>query len=302
MGRDNTHSQTLTLSLDGSLIGAFTPAGILWDTFQTDPIPFTAGVHTITFSTTDNSGDSTALVDSVALQSYHFIQRVSVASDGTQSVAGADNGLISGDGNVVAFVSTATKLIPGDAATNNYHPNVFVRNLSDGTTLKASLQSDGSEFPSDPVYGLFVQVLAISRTGRYVVFMDVPDAAYPCPPADIYVRDMQLSTLTRIPAGMTTRFDVCASVTADGRFVAFSSDSKSLFPKGNGQKSAAFICDTTTGAISPLSTASRSNTPVAASPIVGITDDGSKAFFSAEIKEIVPGHTSTEPGIFIKNL
>jgi len=49
---------------------------------------------------------------------------------------------ISGDGRLVAFVSSATNLIPNDVVDDD--PHVYVRDLTTGTTELASVGSDGT--------------------------------------------------------------------------------------------------------------------------------------------------------------
>ena len=49
---------------------------------------------------------------------------------------------ISGDGRLVAFVSSATNPIPNDVVDDD--PNVYVRDLTTGTTELASVGSDGT--------------------------------------------------------------------------------------------------------------------------------------------------------------
>jgi hypothetical protein len=46
--------------------------------------------------------------------SWHVVQRVSVASDGTQGNSGSGDPSISADGRYVAFYSYASNLVPGD--------------------------------------------------------------------------------------------------------------------------------------------------------------------------------------------
>src|SRR4029079_19438381 len=69
---------------------------------------------------------------------------ISVADNGDQANAQGSFAVksINEDGTVVAFDSVATNLVPGD--TNNRH-DVFVRNRTAGTTVRASVRDDGSQ-------------------------------------------------------------------------------------------------------------------------------------------------------------
>src|SRR5262249_9672345 len=77
-------------------------------------------------------------------------ERVSVASDGTQSnrgtpefiFVGSFNPGLSADGRFVAFQSTATNLVAGDT---NDRFDVFVHDRETGTTERVSVASDGTQ-------------------------------------------------------------------------------------------------------------------------------------------------------------
>jgi Tol biopolymer transport system component len=89
---------------------------------------------------------------------------VSVASDGTQANGSSFTPSISGDGDVVAFRSDATNLIPRDTEG---HTDVFVHVISTGVTTRVSQTPDGigaNDDSSEP---------AISANGRFVAFSSV---------------------------------------------------------------------------------------------------------------------------------
>src|SRR5208283_4077814 len=103
------------------------------------------------------------------------MERVSVASDGTQGNGTSMNPSISADGRYVAFVSNSGNLVPGGT---NYDFQIFVRDRQAGTTTLVSLGSSGqgnsdSDTPS------------ISADGRYVAFeseatnLITPATSYP---------------------------------------------------------------------------------------------------------------------------
>ena len=72
--------------------------------------------------------------------------RVSVSSSGVEENAPPPDDYlilsISGDGRYVAFYSDATNLVSGDT---NGAADIFVHDLQTGTTMRASVASDGSE-------------------------------------------------------------------------------------------------------------------------------------------------------------
>ena len=88
-------------------------------------------------------------------------RRVSVSSDGVEGNADSSAPALSGDGRVVAFVSSASNLVPADT---NGVPDIFVYDRVTGRTERVSVSSSGAQADgasADP---------ALSADGRYVVF------------------------------------------------------------------------------------------------------------------------------------
>src|SRR4051812_15330488 len=93
-------------------------------------------------------------------------QMVSINSGGTNG--GNDltnNSAISADGKYVVFASSASNLVSGD--TNNAQ-DIFVRNLSAGTTARVDVSTAGVQANSSAINGYGGP--GISKTGRYIVF------------------------------------------------------------------------------------------------------------------------------------
>src|SRR5207244_9816958 len=94
---------------------------------------------------------------------------ISVASDGTQANNDSRGAAISSDGRFVAFVSSATNLVPND--TNNGFEETFLRDTCLGapscipTTTRVSVANDGSQAngPSG--------IASISADARYMTFV-----------------------------------------------------------------------------------------------------------------------------------
>jgi Tol biopolymer transport system component len=111
-------------------------------------------------------------------------ERVSVSSDGKQASSPSDVPSISADGRLVAFVSGANNLVPGD--TNRfYFADVFVHDRQTGATERVSVNSAGNQ--GNDYSGL----PAISADGRFVAFLSLagdlaPVAGYG---QHVFVRD-----------------------------------------------------------------------------------------------------------------
>jgi Tol biopolymer transport system component len=80
---------------------------------------------------------------------------------GTAGNGGSTAPAISGDGRYVAFESSATDLVSGDAAGG-----VFVADIQTGAVTRASVDSTGADLVANPI-----DTTAISGDGRYVVFV-----------------------------------------------------------------------------------------------------------------------------------
>lgn len=120
--------------------------------------------------------------------------RVSVATDGTQANEGTQAFVISisADGQVVAFPSIATNLVPND--TNNAW-DIFVHDRSTGETSRVSVSTDGSQANAGS-YGV-----SLSSDGRYVTFGSnasnlVPDDTNAA--MDVFVHDRQTGQTQRV--------------------------------------------------------------------------------------------------------
>jgi len=169
--------------------------------------------------------------------------RVSVKSTGIQAKGGSSvrSGGISRDGRIVAFASGAKNLVPGD---NNDSPDVFVHDRDadangifdeDGgfSTTRVSVDSSGIEGNGES------RSASLSATGRFVAFESL--ASNPVPGdensvMDVFVHDRQ--TLMTIRASVASNGGEAngssgnATISADGRYVAFASAATNLLGPG----------------------------------------------------------------------
>jgi Tol biopolymer transport system component len=140
---------------------------------------------------------------------------------------------LSADGTDVAFYSYASDLVPGD---QNGVVDVFVRNLVAGTTVRASVSTDGGDAHDSSWQP------SISADGQHVAFWSyagdlvVKDGNHL---ADIFVRDLVAGTTVRASVD-TAGHDsdggsfACA-LSSDGRYVMFQSNASDLVTgDGNG--------------------------------------------------------------------
>lgn len=124
------------------------------------------------------------------------VRRASVGLNGADPDAGSYYGEVSNDGRFVAFASEATNLVSGD--TNGGY-DVFLRDTTLNTTQRINVQPNGSESPAG------ADMPQISSDGRYVVYLSYADDLVPGDLntfQDVFVRDRQLGTTTRVNVGV----------------------------------------------------------------------------------------------------
>jgi hypothetical protein len=166
--------------------------------------------------------------------------RVSVDSAAAQGNYWSGDPSISTDGRFVAFVSSATNLVPGGTSGTNH---VFLRDVQLGTTTLVSADSAGVEGDNQSFSP------SISADGRLVAFVSYATnltAGDTNGVSDVFVRDIQGGRTSRVSVdsagaqGNSPSDD--AAISADGLFVAFSSGA-SLVPGDTNGYSDVFLRD-----------------------------------------------------------
>jgi len=180
--------------------------------------------------------------------------RVSVAGDGAQANDSSTNPSISGDGRFIAIESNATNLVPDDTNAAN---DIFVRDTLAGTTTRVSVASDGAEGNKDTYHP------SVSADGRRVVFASqasnlVSDDTNGH--VDIFVHDLTTQMTVRVSTASDgtqgdnmSGYSAAPSISADGRYVAFSSVATNLVPADTNGEPDAFVKDMLTGITSRVS-------------------------------------------------
>lgn len=145
------------------------------------------------------------------------VERISVASDGSEANGPSHRSALSSNGRFVVFDSYASNLVPGDS---NGVPDVFLRDRLTGTTELVSVASDGSRgnYASNGE--------DVSADGRFVVFHSCATTLAPNDPGlaiDVYLRDRVAQTTTRI-----ANYASDPALSSDGRFVAYRKGNRQL--------------------------------------------------------------------------
>src|SRR5438874_169044 len=213
--------------------------------------------------------------------------RVSIALGGAEPNAGSSAPAISADGNVVAYESDATNLVSGDS---NGQRDVFVYDRSSGATTRASVSTGGTE--GDAPSGQ----AALDADGSVVAFSSFADNLIPLDEnftSDIFVRERQTGTTTRVSV-YTGDFEADGNsfhpaLSADGRLVAFESDSFNLAWNDPDEGFDIYVFDRQAGAISSTSADDAGNLGNDTSVSPSISSDGRYVAYSTEATDIVPG-------------
>ena len=224
---------------------------------------------------------------------------VSVDSSGVHGNDFSVNASISADGRYVAFVSRATNLIPNDLYPEN---DVYVRDRVAGTTEKVNLTSGGGQ----PVLGASVDP-TISADGRYVAFHSLASdlvAGDTNGSHDVFVRDRVAGTTERVSvttAGVEgDSSSLSAKISADGRFVAFSSFAGNLAPNDSGFIDT-FLHDRVTNTTELVSVAMDGTPATGDSTVAAISGEGRFVAFSSSAIDLVANDTNQVVDAFVRD-
>lgn len=194
------------------------------------------------------------------------LTRVSTSSDGSQGdeASGFFDLALSASGRFVTFESGATNLVPDDL---NGKRDVFLKDTQTGAISLVSVSAAGAQGEEDSF-----RSVAVATDGRFVSFSsDAPnlvpaDGNAGTGKADVFIRDMTtgaisfVSTSTGGAAQGTGKSEFLA-MSADGRFVAFSSDAPNLVSGDTNNKADVFLKDTQTGITIRVSTSTADTGP-----------------------------------------
>ncbi|MCA9972907.1 MAG: PD40 domain-containing protein, partial [Anaerolineales bacterium] len=174
------------------------------------------------------------------------ISRLSAAPGGGDADGASHTPVISADGRFAAFESQATNLIGSDV--NGVTSDIFLADRQTGaislvTQSTGGVQANSSSFTP-----------AISADGRYVAFASLARNLVISDTnlfIDIYVRDTVSNTLELVTRGlngaMTDESSFTPAISADGRYVVYSSGASNLVPGDTNGVTDIFSYDRQTG-------------------------------------------------------
>src|SRR4051794_35645042 len=226
-------------------------------------------------------------------------ERVSVSSSGEQVVYGGDDPSLSADGRFVAFVSRASNLVPHDT---NDATDVFVRDRETGRTERVSVGPNGHQGNIDSG----VNGVAISADGRFVTFPSyatnlVEGGASGV--GDIFVRDRSRRVTELVSVGPNGRGgdneSFYATISADGRFVAFLSSATNLVKGGTSSALGIYVRDRARRRT--VRVAGLSDSVVGPCQRPEISADGRSVAFATMDSNLVPHDTNGVFDVFVRD-
>jgi len=227
------------------------------------------------------------------------LERVSVNSSGQEGNDDSFSPILSADGRYVVFYSVATNLVLTD--TNGFFGyDVFVQDRDTGETTMVSVNSageQGNDASTRP---------DMSADGRYIVFeslatnLVISDTNNT---EDVFLHDRQTGITIRVSVSSTgeqsNSYSDSASFSADGRYIAFTSNASNLVANDTNNKPDIFVHDRITGLTERVSVNSQGQEGNYSSSTPHIAIGGRYIVFDSNADNLVPGDTNGKQDVFI---
>lgn len=226
-------------------------------------------------------------------------EKVSVTTDGEKATGDSFAPFTSADGRFVAFHSDATNLVAGGS---NGETHVFVRDRQSGTTEIVSVDSNEAEGNDTS------SSVSISADGRFVAFQsDATDLVTGDSngQSDVFVRDRQMGTTERVSLAnngdQANSRSYYTSISADGRFVAFTSLATNLVAGDTNVDEDVFLRDRLAGTTERVSVDSGEAQANGGSRAPSLNADGAFVAFHSLASNLVPGDTNGATDVFLRD-
>ncbi|MEZ5924257.1 MAG: hypothetical protein R3D57_07710 [Hyphomicrobiaceae bacterium] len=249
---------------------------------------------------------STAGIDQIFRYDFDTSSSVTVTAfdDGTPGSGLQSSAAISGDGTKVVFFSNV-QYEPGDGTSPSNGYDIFLKNLSTGDISRLSNSLTGTDGNGDS-FGP-----RLSSDGRYAVFHSYASNLF----ADdtngtrnVFRLDLATGELRVVdtaadgtPAGGGSGSH-SASISADGRFIAFTSAADNLVAGDTNSVEDVFVKDMDTGKIIRVSVAENGAEGNGSSYRATISEDGRYVAFSSGASNLVAGDTNGVTDVFLVDL
>ncbi|MFN0207589.1 MAG: TolB family protein [Planctomycetota bacterium] len=242
----------------------------------------------------DNNGDRDIFVRDLQLGT---VERVSVSTAGTEASGNSYNPFISFNGRYVVFHSEANNLVAGD---QNHATDVFVRDRTAGTTVRASVSALGVGA------SLGGSNASISADGIIVVFES--DSTNLVEGDTNGVRDIFIKNLSTGAVACVSQTSLgeigngpssSARVTPDGRFISFTSEASNLDANDTGGHQDVFLLDLFSGKLERVNTGFAGDRPNASCYFPDLSAEGRYIAYSSQATNIVEHDDNGREDVFV---
>jgi Tol biopolymer transport system component len=228
------------------------------------------------------------------------VSRVSVGPGGVQANASSSLSFcmtLGKNGQVVPFASQASNLVDGDT---NGVLDVFVHDAKSGGTERVSVASDGGEGNGDSLHG------TVSANGRLVAFDSSATNLVPGDTngkSDVFVFDRKTGVTERVSVASdgseSNGGSTSPSISADGRWVAFSSAASNLVADDANGVRDVFLHDRKTGKTTRLSTDAAGNGGNGGSNLPCVSANGRFVAFDSDASNLVVDDGNGKTDVFL---
>lgn len=253
---------------------------------------------------------SATLVIGVSILGCQSIELVSIVPGGSNSLPvsliGTNGRSVSASGRYVVFTGITVVSVTPEVVVQG---DVYLRDTKDGITTKVSVDSlgaPGNGNSSEPV---------ISNNGRFVAFESYADNLVPQDTnfgPDVFVHDRQTGSTTRVSvdsagdegnsSGAPSFNYSSPALSADGRFVAFTSYASNLVANDTNELPDGFVHDRNTGITTRFNVDSLGNQALGVNygaRFPAISDTGRYIAFGSSAINLVPDDTNVADDIFV---
>lgn len=244
----------------------------------------------------DTNSETDVFLHDTATGNIHLI---SADANGVPGSSASGGVAISADGRFAAFTSFADNLVVGDT---NSVPDVFVRDLENGTTQRVSVDSfgvQGNARSDSP---------AISGDGRFIAFNSFATNLSSPPTSGafhVFVHDRisQITELITVPAfgpeadGWSFR----PQISDDGRFVVFRSGATNLVAGDTNGVTDIFVRDRIDGTTDRVSIGDSGEEGDQAAGLGDISLDGRYVAFASNATNLVANDTNNALDVFLRD-
>ncbi len=237
---------------------------------------------------------------------WYVAERVSVSSSGVPADSSSIPWSISADGRYIAFDSYGSNLVAGDTYQTG---DVFVRDHLLGTTERVSVGIGGADSNGSSARP------SVSADGRYVAFHswasnlvpgDTNGEADPQMGLDVFVHDRLAGTTERVSvssAGVEGNSQAAApSISADGRYVAFSSSASNLVADDTNGFMDVFVRDRVSATTVRVSLGASGDQANSDSQYPAISGDGRYVAFTSSASNLVAEETGYGDQVFVRDM